>query len=241
MTEEVQPIQGLENGAGVSTPSSQVVETPNPGRVSEIKETPAQPPVDVDAIRAKYEQDINNLKSSLQRRESQVSAEWQDRYTKLQKEMHEVRMSTMTEEDRKRYEAQLQTEEYQSLQSRLAELENERQTSTATFEAYQFFLSQGVPPTAMNLTEGYEGVTRAGWGYITDELSRLRQVATNPQPQPKPEPAPLKDAPGVVTDKGIPATGTTWAALVAKYGSRETVYRAVEEGRLPASIIPTEE
>jgi hypothetical protein len=145
----------------------------------------------------------------------------------------------MTEEDRARYERQLESEEFQSLQSRLAELEQEKAQQVATVNAFSFFTSQGVPAEKLNLAEGYDAVVSAGWQYLTEELARLRQAATNPQP-PKPvEPAPLKEAPPVVTDKGIPASGTTWEALRAKYGTDEAVYRAVEEGRLPASVIPT--
>lgn len=242
MTEEfITSVPGTENAEGVSAPSSQAAETPvsSSGGVSQV-ETPTQPaPVDVENIRAKYEQDIRSLKSSLQKRESQVNAEWQKRYDSLQKEMRESRMASMTDEERKRYEAQLQTEEYQSLQGRLAELENERQTANATFEAYQWFIDSGVPASAMKLTEGYDGVTRAGWAYINEELARLRATAVNPPQPAKVEPAPLKSAPGVVTDKGTPAQGTTWAALIAEFGSMEAVYRAVEEQRLDPSVIPS--
>lgn len=238
--EEMNSVQGGENTEGVSAPSSQAAETPVSPSSGVSQETPApSPSVDVESIRAKYEQDIRNLKSTLQKRESQVTAEWRSKYDQLQKQMHETRMASMTDEERKRYEAQLQTQEYQSLQERLAELENDRQTASATYEAYEWFLEQGVPASAMKLTEGYEGVTRAGWQYMTSELQRLRQMATNPPQPAKVEPAPLKQAPGVVTDKGTPAQGTTWAALRAQGWTDEAIYRAVESGRLSPSIIPS--
>jgi Skp family chaperone for outer membrane proteins len=223
-------------------------ETPAQGGVAAAPVTPnAQPPVDVEVIRAEYEQklqryekDINAMKSSLQRREAQVEQEWRKRYNDLQSQLHQVRMQGMTEEERERYERQLESEEFQSLQSRLAELENEKAQQVATVNAFSFFINQGVPADKLNLSEGYDAVVSSGWQYLTEELARLRQAAANPQPQPaKVEPAPLKEAPKVVNDKGIPATGTTWAALRATYGSDEAVYRAVEEGRLSPSVIPT--
>jgi hypothetical protein len=216
-------------------------ETPAQGGVTEqVTPVTQQPTVDVEALKAKYEKDINSLKSSLQRREAQVEQEWRKRYTDLQSQLHQVRMQGMTEEERERYERQLESEEFQNLQSRLAELENEKAQQVATVNAFSFFIQQGVPADRLNLSEGYDAVVSSGWQYLTEELARLRQAAANPQPQPaKVEPAPLKEAPKVVNDKGIPATGTTWAALRATYGSDEAVYRAVEEGRLSPSVIPT--
>ena len=153
--------------------------------------------------------------------------------------MHETRMASMTDDERARYERQLESEEFQGLQSRLTELENEKASQAATVNAFSFFLQQGVPADRLNLSEGYDAVVSTGWQYLTEELARLREAAANPQPVKPIEPAPLKNAPSVITDKGTPGSGTTWAALRAQYGTDEAVYRAVEEGRLPSSVIPT--
>lgn len=240
MTDETR-VPGSEGGVSqVETPvapDSGVAAKPEAQAV-----TPAQSPnpVDVEALRARYEQDINKLKSTLQRQTAQVEKEWQSRYTDLQRQLQETRMATMTDEERARYERQLESEEFQSLQSRLAELENERALQAQTVNAYQFFVAQGVPADKLNLAEGYDAVAQAGWQYLTEELSRLRQATANP-PQPvSPEPEPLPEAPRVVNDKGTPTTGTTWAALRSQGWSDEAIYRAVESGRLPASVIPTE-
>jgi hypothetical protein len=228
-------VPGTEGGvapeATPNTPASGVVENTTPATTVQ--------PVDVEALRQKYEKDISALKSTLQRQTAQVEKEWQKRTSELQAQLHQVRMQSMTAEERERYERQLETEEYQSLQSRLAELENEKASQAATVNAFSFFLQQGVPADKLNLAEGYDAVVSQGWQYLTEELARLRTAATNPPQPAKVEPAPLKRAPEVVNDKGIPASGTTWAALRAQYGTDEAVYRAVEEGRLPASVIPT--
>ena len=218
--------------------------TPNQEGVSKPIETPVQPPVvnvDVEQqLKAKYEKDISALKSSLQRQTAQVSADWQKRYGELQQQFHQTRMQSMTGEERERYERQLESEELQSLQSKLAETENEKQVMSQTFNAYGFFVQQGVPADKLNLAEGYDAVVSAGWEHLTSELARLRQAASNPQPQQPIQPAPLKPAPGVITDKGTPGGGTTWTALRAQFGTDEQIYRAVEEGRLDPSIIPTD-
>jgi hypothetical protein len=235
MTDEINLVPGSEVEGVSATPA----ETPNPSGVTEKVTPNAQPPVDVDALKQKYEQDINRLRSSLQKQTAQVEKEWQSKYGNLQSQLHEIRMQGMTEEERAKYERQLESEEFQNLQSRLAELENEKAQQVATVNAFSFFTSQGVPAETLNLAEGYDAVVSAGWQYLTGELARLREAAANPQPVKPIEPAPLKSAPSVITDKGTPGGGTTWAALRAQYGSDEAVYRAVEEGRLPSSVIPS--
>lgn len=212
--------------------------TPNQGRVVENTTPVQRPEVDVDALKQKYEQDIAGLKSSLQRREAQVTKEWQERYSGLERRLHETAMKSMTEDERARYERQLEVEEFQSLQERLAEIESEKQAMASTFSAYNFFIQQGVPANLLNLSDGYDAVVNAGWQHLTSELAELRAARSNPQPQPTNQPAPLKQAPGVVTDKGTPASGTTWAALIAEFGSMEAVFRAVEEQRLDPSVLP---
>ena len=227
-------------GSNAEGVSAQPVETPNQGGVAAPAATPApKPDVDVEALKAKYEKDINNLKSTLQRQTSQVNKEWQDRYGELQSQLHQTAMKSMTDEERERYERQLESEEFQSLQQKLAQIENEKATMNSTVSAFSFFIEQGVPANKLNLADGYDSVVSAGWGHLTSELATLRQLQANPQPQKPVSPTPLPTAPGVVTDKGIPASGTTWQALRAQFGNDEAVYRAVEEGQIDPSIIPT--
>ena len=235
MTDETNLVPGAEGGVSQ-------VETPNPASDVAVTTpvTVTTPPVDVEMLKAKYEKDVANIKSSLDRRTAQVEQQWQSRYANLQKEMHNIRMQGMNEEERGRYERQIENEEFQGLQSRLAELEQKDAQQAATVNAFSFFIQQGVPADKLNLSEGYDAVANAGWQYLTSELTELRAARTNPQPQPaKPEPAPLKGAPSVVTDKGTPASGTTWAALRTQFGTDEAIYRAVEEGRLDPSVIPS--
>ena len=231
-----QPVQG----SGTEGVTEQPAVMPDQSGVAASPVTPnPQPPVDVEALKAKYEKDINKMKSSLQQQTSRVEQQWQSRYGELQSEMHKIRMQGMTEEERGRYERQLESEEFQSLQSRLTELETEKAQQAETVNAFGFFIQQGVPADKLNLSEGREAVVSAGWQHLTEELARLRQSAANPQPIRPTEPPPLKQAPDVITDKGTPGSGTTWTALRTQYGTDEAVYRAVEEGRLPASVIPT--
>jgi len=239
MLPENEPIQGSATESGVSN------ETPASGGVA-ASATPAQPPVDVESLRAEFEKerakfqnDLNSMKSSLQKQTAQVNADWQKRYDEAQRQIHETRMSTMTDDERARYESQLQSEEYQTLQSRLAELEQKEAQQVATVNAFNFFTNMGVPANRLDLSQGYEALVNAGWAFVAEELTQLRQRAANPQSQKPVTPNPLPQAPGVVTDKGTPNNGTTWEALRRQFGSDEAVYRAVEEGRIDPSVIPS--
>lgn len=235
MTEELIP--GTDNGVSNETPGAEQGVAQQPA--AQPNATPVQTAqVDVESLRKKYENDINGLKSSLQRREAQVNAEWEKKYNQLQNQMHQVRMERMTEEDRKVYESNLQNEEFQNLQNRLQQIESERNQFAQMMDGMDFFLKQGVPAEKLVLNEGYDAMVRSGWDHITSELNRYRQGVSNPQPQKPAEPSPLPRAPGVVTDKGTPAVGTTWADLIARFGSAENAYRAVEEGRADPRIIP---
>jgi hypothetical protein len=231
---DLDQVQGLEEGVPEGTPN------PEAG-VSQ--ETPSQqPPMDADRVRAEYEQklaqaqiDLNNVKSSLQKREAQVTREYQQKYDELQRQMREIRMQGMDENQRKQYEAQLQNEEYQTLQRRLEEMEQKTSEYQQMFDAQQFFMQKGVPSDKLILNQGYETLVQSGWDWVTERLKLLEQQASSPIKQ---EPAPLKQAPGVVTDKGTPVTGSTWAELRKQYGSDDNVYRLIEQGLLSPSVLP---
>lgn len=228
-------------GDGAGVPNG----TPNTSAEVVSKETPSQTPaVDVDAIRADYEakmaklsQDVNNIKSTFQRREAQIQSDSQRQIAELKREMQQSRMSQMTDDDREAYEASLISEELTTLRSELETERMGRAQMQQMLDATKFFMERGVPMEKLTTNEGYEALTVSGWKVIDEELTRLRAIASNP---PKKELEPLKEAPKVVTDKSIPAGGTTWGALIAQFGSREAVYRAVEEQKLHPSIIPLE-
>jgi hypothetical protein len=194
--------------------------------------------VDVEKVKQEYEgklsqamQDLNNVKSSLQKRESQITREKDQQIEQLRKQMHEVRMSGMDDTQRKAYESQLINEEYEQTRQKLAEYERKTAEYQQMLDAQEFFLKKGVPADKIILNQGYETLVQSGWDWVTDELTRLRQ----PQQQ---QVAPLKTAPSVVTDKSTPSNGTTWAELRTLYGSDENVYRLIEQGQLDPSILP---
>lgn len=213
--------------------------------VSEETETPEQPASDVEAIKADYEtrlatmtSDMNAMKSSLQRRESTIQADNARRTAELQKQLKAVRLGNMDEEQRKKYEADLLQEELQNLNTQISELSREKQNQEAVLNALTFWLAQGVPQDKLVTDQGYDALVNSGWAYIRDEREQLKARVNGELPK-KSVVKTTKKAPSVVTDKAAPSgTGSTWPALVKKYGSEERVWQLVESGQLDPSILP---
>ena len=234
MFESPDQVQGQEGGV------SPEETTENPAGVSQ-ETTSQSPQVDVEKVKAEYEQklaqmaqDVNNIKSALQRRESQLTTDHKQREAELQKQLREIRMQGMDENQRKAYEVQLQQEEFESLQNKLDEYERKAAEYEQMMGAQDFFMKKGVPANRLVLNQGYEALVQSGWDWVSEQLTKLQ----NPAPTQPTQPAPLKPAPSVITDKSTPSTGSTWAELRAKYGSDENVYRLIEQGQLSPDALP---
>lgn len=210
------------------------------GGVAQPEATPAQPTVDVEQLQKQYETklsasqaDLDKLKSALQKREAELTKEYQQRERNLQEQLKQAKLSTMDEAQRAKYEEELKSEEWQSLNQQLNDAQQSVRESQEILNAMRFFISQGVPADRLVLDQGYNGVTESGWAYIREELETLRNAASKATQKPE-----RKTAPDVVTDKSIPSKGVTWKQLRETYGSEEAVYQAIEQGLLDPSILP---
>lgn len=196
---------------------------------------------EVDTLKAEYEgkldklnNDLNAMKSTFQRNEAQLKKDWAQRESQYKKEMEDLRLSTMDDDQRARYEKELTSNRAIELESRLAELEKERSEMEASLAAQKYFIAQGVKPEALVLDDGYDSLWASGMSALITELTALRQGSTTPPAKPE-----KKKAPPVVSGTdNTPYTGTTWEALTKKYGSEENVYNMIESGQLPASVLP---
>jgi hypothetical protein len=241
MKDETQMVTG--NPGGVEEPQSP--STPA-GGVEPKGATPTSTPADADkgtaSVQQQYEEqiaklnrDLNQMKSTFQRSEAERERTWKQREQEYQRQLEELRVSGMDEEQRKAYEATSVSRRLQETEQRLSQVEAERQEAIALTQATNYFLSLKVPLTELNQEEGYDALWESGMRYLTQELSSLRE-SQNSQPPTSSKPV---EAPAVVTSNNAPSySGTTWKALIQEYGDEETVYRLVESGQLPPSIIP---
>lgn len=226
----------LEPNAGAAPAASGVAEsTPSVGVPSSAPSDAglAEELKSLQSKLSKYETDINNLKSFSDKRLNEYQKQYQSTIEDLQKQLMEARLATMPEDQRNEYMAQMADQE----RAELYEQVNQAQQLKAEFEESQkaiaYFLQQGVPLNELVVDKGYEALYQSGFGFITNEYQKLKSSSQTKVPSLPPQ------APPVDTGTGTPPpSGPTWADLEAKYGGREQVYRYVESGRLPASIIP---
>lgn len=250
MPNEVSPVPGEPTGsvAPATAPANSgvtpaVTTTPTPTDAeTRLKDTETRL-AEAQRIIDQREQDIRNIKSSLQRRESQLTNDFKARERDFQQQLDQIRMSSMDEDERAIYTQQLTERRLAEMQDENASIARERDQAQAMTNAYIYFTRLGVTPDKLVLDQGYEAMYQSGMEELEGMVQNLRTqtaapVAPPTSPTPPNPPAP-PTAPPVVTTTTPPAgSKPTWAELVAKYGSEEAVYSLVEQQRLPPDIIP---
>lgn len=227
-------------------PAASPAPSPAPGSDSTPVESPPKvEPTDAELKfqeyeqrMAKYEQDISNLKSASQKRENQLAQQASQRERELQAELERVRVADMDEDERKIYDSEQAIIHSQEMAEQLQSLQREKADMEAFNQAYDWFLKADVPAKDLVTDQGYDALFQSGWNYINNERQALKKgFIAKPSPTPNGEEPPK--APTVVTTTAaVPGTGPSWDDLIAKYGSREEVYRRVETQQLPPDIIP---
>lgn len=227
-------VQGEPNGEVANA-------TPATGVEAEIVATPSTQPSDaeklaeIEVVRAKYEKDLNKMKSTFQSNEAKREQEWAARQAQYEQQMEQLKVSTMDEDQRKTYESTAAIRKLQDMENRLQEVENQKIEAQAMLNAQKWFADRGISLADLDTDNGYNALWESGMDKLTSELDQYRQQKTTKTPSQKPE---IK-APEVVTQGNTPAyTGTTWSALVKEHGSEEQVYRLIETGQLPVSVLP---
>lgn len=217
--------------------------------------TPATATADADALKKlelqnqKLQQDINQLKSSSQRRESELQKAAQQRERELQLELQKRAMAGMDDEQKKLYEHELALEQLQQLQEEMQQLRAEKQEMESRNNAYMFFRKSGVPDNALVQDQDLETLVQSGYSYLADRnaqlealLSKQPQAPVSPTPPAAPHPNPLPSAPPVDLGSGQVSSGRPgWADIDREYagkGGREQFYREYEQGLISSDRIP---
>lgn len=213
-------------------------ETLTTGQVPQGGTLPTSPN-DVDKkileVTQKYERDIANLKSTFQRSESELKKQLEGQRKAYDEYVRDLKLSKMDEMERKKYEEQELIErnknyEAEARAAKQALLEREQ------IDQYRnFFMSVGVtlPNEATDLAS-FVNAGYAAWAKKTKELEKKLADLEKKSQSSDDE----ITAPDVDTSKGKPAGKTRWPDLIKKFGSMEAVYRKVELGELPPSILP---
>jgi len=249
MVPENQPVEvaeaTLEPGAGIAEGGGTTPEAMPETEAVDASPVRTSPEVEElrQALDAK-EQDLRRMKGTFQSQLSAKEKETQRRLDEFDQKYTELQMAQMDEETRKQFETQLQSKKFRELQTENEQLRRESQEASDINRYFQFFTTQGIRPEELIIDQGASVLAESGWTAMTREMNRLReQVAKAGQP-PQQETSPNTSeveplqAPQVVTQTRTVPSGANWAELREKYGTDEKIYNLIDQGVLPASILP---
>lgn len=177
-------------------------------------ETPA-PSLDIEERLKRYEQDINRLKSSYQKKETELTKE----KSALEKKLEDVLKASMSDEDKRLYEQERLQEKLAEAESKLAELEYQ----TAQFQQFntwqKYFTGKfGIPVSELDFDNGLEGLFTSGMKAIEKKTLTPSQEKAKEAIAPKPK------------AKNPPETATPAAGKLPAYHSIQELADAFSEG-----------
>lgn len=193
----------------------------------------------IAAERAKWQSDLNRMKSSLQSQQAEAERQWQQREAQYQQRLRELETAGLDETQREQYEHLRLQQEYQQLQASYQQMESQLAAARDANNYANAFISQmGVPADRLDMTSPQTIIT-SGWQAVQEMLAQARQRQSAPAPAQGQASAQSSDLqpPQVVVSGGTVPT-PTWDALIKQYGSMDTVFSKVEQGELPPSVIP---
>lgn len=185
---------------------------------------------------AKFQQDINNLKSSFQKSEFQLRKEMEEQRKAYDAHVRELTLKSMDAESRKKFEAEELVEKNRNYEAEalaakqaLAEMEQKNQYR-------DFFVSNGVPLSELATDKDLTTLVNSGWAAwkkktddLEKQLAKLQKQGSDDDEVKPPE---------VSTAKGKPPAKATWADLIKKYGTEENVWKLIDLGKLDPAILP---
>ena len=191
----------------------------------------------LDETVKKFQNDLNSMKSTFQKSEAQLKREMAEQKKLYETQLRELKVSKMDEEQRKQFEAQELVErnrnfEAEALAAKQALVEREQKD-----QYRDFFIAKGIDPKDLVNDQGLEALVNSGyaaWDKVTTSLkAKLAKLEKAKEGDGEIDP------PEVDTETGKkPAKGSNWPDLIKKYGSEEAVWRMIDRGVLPASILP---
>jgi len=238
------PDTGLADGGGAEpTPSAPSPQGSVPvGTPSQVTPDAGPSLQKLQETLAQREKDINNIKSTLQRQQAEQKRLWDEERKQLQEDLRRAQMASLDDDERAEFVKNLELENAGQLRTQVQDYEQQIQEMKAKESYTQFFIDQGVPVDKLVRNDSLDALVNSGWSgiqaIIKDQQKEL-DMLKNPAPPPATSPTPTPQVRSPISAAPAPAgTGPTWADLIQRYGSQEEVYRMVEQGDLPPSIIP---
>ena len=163
--------------------------------------TKAEPTVDWQAkyeeLRRKAEEDVGKVKSALQKRETSLSQE----KSALEKKLEEVLKSNMDDGDRKEYERERLTEEYDKLRIEADEARKAKEQTETFYKYKDFFVNElGLSVSELD-TSDVEHLFNSGMAAVKNKIkSAAKPAEDKAKPAGKPIPETAKPVAGAVPE-----------------------------------------
>jgi chromosome segregation ATPase len=193
---------------------------------------------EIQKTKEKYEHDINNVKSVLQKQLSDQEKIFKTERDKYTAQIRELQMATMDESQRSAYAQKIEKEDLEALRQQNQQLQAALQEQETIQSYTNFFIEKGVRREDLLHGKGVNALVNSGWEALSRKIKMMDEELT----RLKTTPQAAKDGvtpPQIITPGGgLPPLPPSEAELIKQYGSMEKVYNLVEQGNLSASIIP---
>jgi len=192
---------------------------------------------------ADRDRDLNQLKSSLQKREASLTKQYQEKIATLEKKVRDVGMSNLSDDEKTAYERELANEEAQRWREEAEKHRQRLEEMTAMQQYSQFFKDLGVSDLVMD--QGMEALLQSGWDGVRSTIQALNEKVSqigkeNSQSSTTTAQTSTQNSQPLTTNPGSPPVQKSWEELAKQYGSLDEVFEKIESGELPASILPLE-
>ena len=167
----------------------------------------------------------------------------------MQDDIAAIKVSSMSDEQKKQYERERELEEAQNWKNTAIQLQQSIQEKQVASDYIEYFRSIGVPDEKLVTTQGLDNLVNSGWAglqeVMTQKDTKIKELEAkmlgplSPTTQPTTESQQPPRVP--ITQQQISTnTGTSYDELATKYGggSLDEVFRKIERGELPASVLP---
>lgn len=164
-------VNGMSGEGSPATPPDGLVESPNVA--STQNPTPSDAELKLQetlALVEKLNKDVNNVKSTFQRREAQLSKQWEEERAQLFTELEQYKLSTLDEEGRKQYEEELRNQQLRQYEQELQKYKQKDAEWSQVQQAVEFFRTRGIDASTLPISEGYAAVFEAGMERVFSEL-----------------------------------------------------------------------
>ncbi|MBE0573314.1 hypothetical protein IH575_00220 [Candidatus Dojkabacteria bacterium] len=235
-----QTTAGLDNEGKGGVPNTG---TPSNDGVTNVTPTTPLPDVGSDRLqqletelKARTE-DNNKLKSTYDKKISQTERQYQEEVERLRNEIKNTKLSTMTDEQKRKYEQDLKLEEAEQWRKKAQTYEQQMYEQQVSANYVDYFSSIGVPKEKLITNQGVETLVQSGWNglrnVMTEYQTKLKDYETkmNPQqPQAQQTEPPQQGRSPITTNPISAAQQKTWADVIKEHGSLSNYFEKVERG-----------